>query len=243
MENNFKEKIKEFRQKFPIGIQEGLVMLQLANGDLNLAEDLFKEKTLHEILSKTEVQKEIAIAHLTKCNYDIYLTINSIDEERYGFTERVLKKFNQDKFTGLKRIASEVERIENILRNRDFFWFTIEHLSNLPPELYCLVLMMEWLNYEDYEGLDHAIHFHLDKVKFQINNQLQLPHIAQTLQNAKTIYQEQLEEQTIKSLKNGYLMPTPEFIEQEKLFVIQKPLLVNSLYEFVTMHMDKFPTR
>ncbi len=243
MEDNIKEKLKELRIKYPIGIQEGLVLLQQAKGDLYLAENLFKEKKLDEIILKTEVSKEVAIAHLTKCNYDIYLTINSIDEERYTFTERVLKKFNQDKFTGLKRIAGEVERNENILRNGDVFWFTIEHLNKLPPELYCLVLIMEWLNYEDYEGLDHAIYFHLDKVIFQITNQLQLPQIAQTLHNARTIYQDQLEEENSRLIQNGYSSPSLEYIEQEKIFENEKPLLLNALFKFVNKHIDKFPKK
>ncbi|MBC8110066.1 MAG: hypothetical protein H7Y04_03305, partial [Verrucomicrobia bacterium] len=158
MDNNFIDKLKDLRQRIPIGMQHGLLLLEQAKGDINQAEKLFQKETLLEVVKEAKVTEEVAIIHLAKCNYDTYLTINSIDEERYSYTERVLKKFSKDRFTALERIAGRVEYSEEIQGYKGDFEFNIEQLDRLQPEVFCLILVIEWLNYEDYEGFDYAIY-------------------------------------------------------------------------------------
>jgi hypothetical protein len=241
VDKDFKDKLRELRQRVPIGIQRGLLFLEQTKGSIHQAESLFKRETILEVMNEAEVSEDIALTHLKKFNYDVYFAINSINEERYTYTERVLKKFRKDKFTALNLIVGKVEIKEGLERSSDCFWLNLEHLTKLEKEVFCLVLMIEWLNYEDYEGLEYAVHFHLDTVINQINNQLLLPQVSITLQNAREINKIHFEGQKVKFGKEDVLSKLSEFDEQKKIFANQKPLLINRLYEFATIHMSKFP--
>jgi hypothetical protein len=234
MNDTDKVKLEILRQRIPVGLRHGLTLLEKVNGDVEQAEKLFQQEMISLVISKTGVKEDIATRHLIKNNYDINLALKSIDEESYSLTERILRRY-RNKEEALTTLVSAVEREHKLVRK---FWLDIEDMQKLPQEVFCLLMIMEWLLYADYEGLDNAINFYCNEAIEQIERTLQLPEIAKIIRDAKEIHESQLEAQQIK--ERG-LNRTPEFRRQADLFNEQTPLLIDTLYEFVKKHINQFP--
>ena len=237
MNSNYKDKLEILRQRIPIGLRHGLSLLEETNGNIEQAEIIFQEQTVSLIIDKTGIDKEIAKEHLNKANFDISATLKNIDEERYSISERILIKY-KDKETALKTIALIVEETQKLTRD---FWLQFDVLEKLNKETFCLLTILEWLNYDSWEGFDYAIYFHLDTIIGQIETQLLIPQVADTLRQAKRVHQKQYEEQQKIFKKNGAVGQTPEFTKLNNLYDIQRQLLIDTLYNFTKKHIDKFP--
>jgi hypothetical protein len=233
----YKGKLETLRQRIPVGLRHGLTILEKANGDIEQAIELFQQEMITLVISKTSVMEDVAAEHLIKANFDINLALKSIDEERYSLTERILRRY-KDKEDALRIIVSTVEKEDKLVRN---FWLDFNDVQKLSQEPFCLLTVFEWLSYNDHEGFDSAMNFHLDVVTDQIEKQLLLPKIAGIMRTAEEIYESQSEERQIKFKKRESLAPTPEFREQEDLFKARKHLIIDALHEFVKKHIDKFP--
>jgi hypothetical protein len=94
---------------------------------LEKAEMKFREEMAAIIISKTGVTADVANKHLTKSNFDIAATIKNIDEERYTFTELVLRKFKDKKEDALGEIAYAIEEKYNLKRE---FWLNFNTLKS-----------------------------------------------------------------------------------------------------------------
>ena len=233
-----KNKLELLRQRIPIGLRHGLTLLEKNGGDLDQAEKQFQEEMVVLTINKTGVPETVATKHLIKNRFDVGLTIKSIDEERYTLTELILRKCKDKKEDALGNIMYSVEEKNNLKRE---FWLIFDQLKILPFGTYCFMTIMEWLNYEGYESFDYAMNFHLDVVTEQIEKQLLLPQIATTLRQAKWVYEGQYEAQQKLFKKTGGLEQTPEMQELNDQYDIQRPLLIDTLYEYTKKHIDQFP--
>jgi hypothetical protein len=65
MKNIFKDKLMILRQRIPIGLRDGLVLIEKVNGDLEKAEKQFKAEMVTLAINKTGVTSEVAISHET----------------------------------------------------------------------------------------------------------------------------------------------------------------------------------
>lgn len=235
MNSNYKEKLKILRERIPVGVLHGLRLFDKTNGDIEQAEIVFQEETINLIIDKTGIDQETAKKYLTKLKFDISATLTSIDEERYSISERILIKY-KDKETALKTIASIVEENQKLTRD---FWLQFDGLENLNKASFCLLTILEWLDYTSWEGFDYAIYFHLDTIIEQIETQLLIPQVADTLRQAKELHQKQYEEQQRIFKKNGALEQTPEFAKLNKIHDTQRQLLIDTLYNYTKKHIKK----
>lgn len=244
MNEIYKDKLQTLRQRIPIGLQNGLALLEKAEGNLDEAEKQFQNEMVLLTISKTEVTTEVAIRHLVKSNFDIGLTIKSIDEERYTLTEVILRKYKDKKEEALDKTMYAIEKRHNLNRK---YWLSFDELNILPSEIYCLLTTMEWLNYESCESYGNALSFNLDIVTEQLENKLGLAHLANSLRQAndiQTIIYAQNE--TNKDFQNYIkareeLQNNKEYRKYEKDFISQRPILIDKLYELVKSNIDKFP--
>ena len=247
----FKEKLMILRQRIPIGLRNGLILIEQVNGDLEKAEQQFKAEMVTLAINKTGVTPEVAISHLTKSNFEITLAIKSIkdelksiDDARYTVTELILRDHKNNKEDALYKIMCAVEEQFNLKRDS---WLSFDCLKTLPTEVYSFMVIMEWLNYEDYEGYDYALSFYPDLVTKQIKDQLGLSDLVNTLQQAnslKTLIFSKNE--PAKDLQNyinasNELREHEEFQKCEEDFRRQRPLLLDRLYEFVKNNTALYP--
>ena len=237
MDKDYKDKLPLLRQQIPIGLRHGLLLLEKTEGNVAQAVVLFQEEMIRLISNKTGVDIALARKHLAQNGFEISATLKSIEEERYSLTERIIRRY-KDKEEAIGKIAWSVETTHGLKRN---FWLDFACLENLEPELFCLMVIHEWLSYDGWEGLDSALYFHLDTITEQMEKRLGLPQLAQTLRKALEIYQQQAEQQKAFLEREGYCSPTPEFSQQNDIYNLQRPMLIDKLYDLVKEYIEKFP--
>jgi hypothetical protein len=237
MDKDYKDKLPLLRQQIPVGLRHGLLLLEKTAGDVDRSVVLFQEETIYIISSKTGVDIALARKHLVQNRFDVSATLKSIDEERYSQTERILRRY-KDKEEAIGEIAWSIETTHSLKRN---FWLDFACLENLEPELFCLMVIHEWLSYDGWEDLSSALYFHLDTVTEQIEKRLDLSQLAQTLRRAREIHQQRAEQQRAFLERESYCSSTPEFSQQNDLYDLQRPVLIDKLYNLVKQHIEKFP--
>lgn len=244
MNELYKDKLEVLRQRIPIGLRHGLTLLEKVDGDLDKAEKQFKEEMVALTIEKTGVKPNVAIKHLTKNNFDIGLTIRSIDEERYSVTELILRNFKDKKEDALDKIYLAVEEKHTLERD---FWLNFDNLRNLPPEIHCFMTTMEWLNYESWEDYQNALSFNLNIVTEQIDKNLGLPELADSLKKAERLLKLAYEKYEANKEHNNSLkaindlQEDKDFQKTENEFKTQRPILIDRLYQLVKANIDKFP--
>lgn len=232
-----KRKLENLRQQIPVGLRHGLTLLEKANGNVEEAADYFRQECLSLIVHKTGISELAASAQLLKNNFDIAATLKCIDEARFTLTELIIRR-TKDKEEALEKIAAAVVEKEQLIRE---YWLHPDALKSLQPEVFCLVMVMEWLGFSSWEDFETALYFHLDVVADLIRNQLLLPEISDILEEARTIAIDQAPQQKAFLEKEGFVSWTPEFAAQSNLFETQRPVLINALYHFAEDNISKFP--
>jgi len=175
-----KDKLVALRKEIPVGIAEGLNLLNKAGENVEGAIRLFQEKTIQIIVQKTNVSKELALKHLEQNNFDIHQTLKSLEEELYSITERIFRKFKK-KEMALGNVLVCIERVRNL--ERTYSWIDLKKLDSLHEKEKAFVIIQEWLNYESWEG---TIYFHLNIATEAIRNALGWTEMVDFLQKLDT---------------------------------------------------------
>ncbi|MGO4289277.1 hypothetical protein [Chitinophaga sp. RAB17] len=236
----YKEELDLLRQQIPIGIRHGGNLLIKTNGNINEARRLFEDELIEIIVSKTAVSQEDAHKHLITADYDIAKTLISIDESRFTLPERILRKSKDNKEDALTLLARNLEDAKRIKRG---YWLTLDQLQDLSAVQYCLLVVKEWLDYEDYEGFDTAMYFYLDIVAAQIETELLLPEVADCLRIARKRSDEIVAQYKFAekpSLLGNMLNEDKSFMRSESAFKKARPVIIDRLYELVVNNIGKF---
>lgn len=239
----YKEELDLLREQIPIGIRHGLNLLIKTNGDINIACRLFEDELTGIIISKTSVSREVARHHLVAANYDIAKALVSIDEEQYTLPERILRKSKDNKEWALGLLARNLEDAKSITRK---YLLTLDQLQDLSAVQYCLLVVMEWLDYEDYEGFDHAIYFYPDIAATQIETLLLLPEVAGYLRAGRVRSDQIIEQYKSKSPGkkpfhvSNVINVDAEFVGNENGFRESRAIIIDRLYELVVNNIGQF---
>ena len=235
----YQDQIQVLRQRVPVGMLEGLDLLEKTNGDVSRAELLFKRDMVAKVVSLTGVDEAIAGWYLEKSNYDIPAALKGIDEEFLTLTKRILRRYGHDKESGLRAIVNGIEQVHDM--TRPVSWLEAEEINQLAPEVSCVVMIMEWLAYAEYEGLPGAMYFYIEDVIARLTQDLHDEDLARTLSELKTVHDNQHLEQEDTLARRGFTGPTPEWTSLEERLIDQLPALFDALYGYVEKHVDKFP--
>lgn len=241
------KEINILRGRVPIGIKHAESLLIKTNGDIEHAEIMFETEMLNIIITKANVDEETAFRHLKKSNYDISAALYNIDEERYTTVELIFRR-NKKKEDALCQImctvAGEYEIDYEYSRE---YWADFKSYRKLPKELYCLFVILEWLDYEDYEGYDSALSFDLEIITNEIEKTLGLADLADSLRKAAEIQDKYLEKYYSRQMTiDNYIKAVnkrnkdKEFQVCMKLFDSQRQLLVDMLYDYTKARIENF---
>jgi hypothetical protein len=239
----YKEELDLLRQQIPIGIRHGLNLLIKTNGDIKLAHSLFEQELIDIVISKASVLQEVAKKHLIAANYDIAKTLVSIDEERYTLPERILRKSKNHKEEALRLLSQNLEHAKALKRD---YWLVLDQLEKLSPVQYCLLVVMEWLDYEDYEGFDYAIYFYLDIVTVEMETTLLLPEVAECMRAARKRSDDLIEQYKPQKPRkkpshvSNVIAVDAEFVAAESGFQERKAVIIDRLYELVERNIREF---
>lgn len=236
----YKEQLHLLRQQIPIGIRQGVQLLNQTNGDVGKARQLFEAAVIETIIQRTAVPADIARKYLATHNYDIPQAIASINAERFTLTERILQKSKNNKEDTLTLIVQSIETTSNIQRK---YWLPLEELTYLSPPVYCLLVLHEFLSYEDWEGFSSAIYFHPGIVAAQLETLPGLEFVANHLREAKRrsdeIYQQYNGKQA--SEISNKVADDAEFCRHQAGFDAAKTMIVDRLYSLVVENVGVFP--
>lgn len=199
-------------------------------------------KRLQIITNKTNVSKELALKHLKQNNFDINLTLKSLEEELYSVTERIFRKF-KNKETVLSNVLTTIEMARGIKRN---FWIDFEKLDVLSEQERHFVIIQEWLNFEAWEGFTTALHFRfLDMVTNSIKKALNWGEMAENLKIAsykqKEIYLKYQKQYDSVTIHNEYLTEDVEYQKCYQFFRDHEEVFIEKLYDFVKENIQYFP--
>jgi hypothetical protein len=117
----------------------------------------------------------------------------------------------------------------------------VEAAQRLPPLLACVLIMNEWLAYEDWEGVSMAVYFQLEPVLAYIDQLLALPQVSQALRQVAALEQGQAEARRQQLALTGVFRPGLEMEAASAAFEALRPLLVQRLYALIDHYVDLFP--
>lgn len=239
MEKQLIEPIKSLRSLVPVGMRHAQTLLEKTSGNIDAAADMFKHELIHLLMSSSDLSAERAREYLQHAGYEMHLALQAIEHDRFPLTERILNKNHRDKNRAIGLIAHAIETTENLTRN---YWLSFDDLQRLPAELRCLMAIYEWTNYEEWEGFDSALYFHLEQVTQQLNF-LQLTELASHLQLA---HQRQLHLTAQHADKdwtaiNALIRQDKVFSQSSDFYLQHKQAVDDALYGLAQNNIDKFP--
>ena len=133
-----------------------------------------------------------------------------------GLTRKLLQRRSED--------AQEVQEVQDTLQRIALYVLQREQIVDdsvlrdariaaLAPQVVALVMIAEWLAYVEWEGYASARYMKFDSVLAQLSTVLQLPLLAEQLQQAVNVQQ----------------------------FEALRPVLLEALLEHVQQHVAVFP--
>ncbi|MBW8683336.1 hypothetical protein [Chitinophaga rhizophila] len=237
------QQVTLLRQRVPIGLSDGLRLLKQTDNDIDLAEQIFKEEMLKMVVNKTGIEPDIALMHLHQQRYHVDAALQAINEERFSLTERIYRRHGNKEFA-LERIVDTVRKAYHIDLNKHL---ELKDVHNVPREVCCLLVVMDWLCYTDYEGFDIGLTFELTTITTHVEEVLALPALAQVLERAADIrtsifndYDAEIAIENYITAANA-LAKDVSFQECESTFLSQRVLLIERLYDLVGNNISKFP--
>ena len=237
MDDLLKEQIKSLRTQIPIGLSGAIKILKTTNGNIELASSLYKEQAFEIVKDKItfEIDDKQIQQSLDQCNYDIAKTIEALSELKYSTVERILLRY-KDLEQASSRILDVIEKDDNIKRN---YWIDLEDTKHLNIPKRCLLIIVEWINYEEWESFCFAI-AREDWTKAFINelrNQLKLEELAKHVEEALNI-----SEKFYSENKNASQVPFqyPPLDDLDAYFQKEKPELYRVLIDYVKANIEDF---
>ncbi|MGY1450816.1 hypothetical protein ACW582_27085 [Pseudomonas chlororaphis] len=232
--------LQQLRNLIPIGLHHAQTLLARCAGNPQQAAELYKSELLQLLVDKSGLPREQAREHLHNAGYDLNRALHAIEEARFTLTQRILRKHHRDKGRALDLIAQAIETEEQLPRQ---YWLAFEPLEQLAPAPRCFMVLHEWLTFEDWEGFDSALHFHLPQVIAQFRH-LQLDALADTLEQAnqrqKHLRASHAGSDSPAALA-AWINQDPLFNSHQDAYNRYRALLDERLFEWVEQHIQQFP--
>ncbi|WP_187314061.1 hypothetical protein [Hymenobacter sp. BT190] len=231
--------LSALRKQIPVGAEEGLRLLAETNGDIVAAVAQFKAEKLVLILAKTGADASFCQQCLKANCFDIRQTLVQIENSQYSVSERVFRKYKWPA-QALSKLALVVEQATQLQRK---YWLTAAELAILNKPQYALLLVQEWIMYEEWEDFSAALSFEIEAVIEVFEQELKLPAVAANLCAASqrsqkikltTSYQEAFRQK-------GYAPEDPEIQQYEVVYQSQRALIDESLYRYALARIALFP--
>ncbi|HCQ2982488.1 TPA: hypothetical protein OHQ18_004959 [Escherichia coli] len=226
--------IRKLRENVPVGIQAARRLLERTGGNVDEAIKFFHIDQVNILMAKADITHQEAETVLLATNYDMAEALRRIAEQRYTLTELILRK-NKNAGDALSKIALAIEYEWELKRK---FWFSYADIRTLPPLLQTFMLVYEWQEYVDWEGMNSGIFFESDYVLQQLQT-LGLFELVKKVSVARIRYGELKEKvNTFNEITNDEIF---------KILIMKCDQLARDfdsvLLQFVKDNIDAFPCR
>lgn len=231
------QELSALRQRVAIGMRHGLALLHQTDGDVAAAETLFQQELTRLVMHQAEVPEAAARHALERTGYEVPQALQQLDQARYSLTQRILRRYREPA-DAVRRVADAVEQARQVPRA---YWLDMEAAQRLLPPLACVLVVNEWLAYEEWEGLNAAAYFHLEAVLAYLDRPLALPPASHVLRHAAALELAQAESRRRQLARTGIFTPGPGFQAASAAFEAQRLRIVQALYELIEHHIRLFP--
>lgn len=231
------EQLNALRQRITIGMRHGLALLHQTSGDVLAAEALFRQELMRLVAHKAGVPAADARRALQLAGYDVPQALQQLEQARYSLTQRILRRYREPA-DAVRRVADAVEQAWQVPRE---YWLRIDAAQLLPPPLACMLVVNEWLAYEDWESRGAAVYFHLDVVLTYLDQPLALPQTVHTLRLVAALEKAQAAPRRYQLVRTGSFMPAPDFQAASAEFDAQRPRIIQAVYELIECNIGLFP--
>jgi hypothetical protein len=233
----YQAELSILRQRTPIGVRHGLVLLQQTQGNVAAAEALFQQELTRVVAHQAQVPPATARHALEQAGYEVARALQHLEQARYSLTQRILRRY-RDPADAVRRVADAVEQTHQVPRS---YWLHVEAAQQLPAPLAGVLVVSEWLAYEEWEGLAAAVYFHLAEVLAYCDQLLALPQVSQALRQVAALEQAQADTRRQQLADAGVFRPGPAVVAASAAFEALQPRLVQRLYEVIEQHIALFP--
>jgi hypothetical protein len=233
----YQAELRALRQRTPIGVRHGLMLLQQTQGDVATAEALFQQELTRVVARQAQVPQATARHALQQTGYEVARALQQLEQARSSLTQRILRRY-RDPADAVRRVADAVEQTHQVPRS---YWLDFEAAQQLPAPLACVLVVSEWLAYAEWEGLDVAVYFHLATVLAYCDHLLALPQISQALRQVAALELAQADTRRQQLADTGSFRPGPAVGAASAAFEALQPRLVQRLYEVIDQHVEFFP--
>ena len=220
-------------------MKQGLELLNAAQNNVEAAAAQFEDNCLVVIVAKTGISPELGRHFLKDNQFDIRATLLEIERTQFSLSERILNRY-ANPATALSMLQSAIENKMSSSRKN---WFTLSELQQLNRAQYTFMLVLEWMNYEEWEDFYCALSFNIASVSEVIEIELGLPAVAARLRAAGQRYA-QLRDKSAKPELAGQLATLyadNQLTEFEQEYQLAKSTLENRLLQYVKEHIGAFP--
>jgi hypothetical protein len=233
----YQAELSALRQRTPIGVRHGLVLLQQTQGDVAAAESLFEQELTRVVAHQAQVPEFTARHALQQTGYEVARALQHLEQAQYSLTQRILRRY-RDPADAVRRVADAVEQTHQVPRS---YWLHVEAAQQLPAPLAGVLVVSEWVAYEEWEGLDAAVYFHLAEVLAYCDQLLALPQVSQALRQVAALEQAQANTRRQQFADTSVFRPGPAVVAASAAFEALRPRLVQRLYEVIEQHLELFP--
>ena len=243
MNRDAADRLKELRQRVPVGLRTAVALLDRANGDVDRAEIWFREESVAQVIQATGVATNVASEHLLRSFYDVDAAIESIEVSRLTLGELILRRHKEPE------LALEVLSRATLLHHGlgDQVWLDWSATPQLSPQVQAFLVTMEWLCFEACEGFDDALGFNVELLLEELQNRLGLQKLADTLRLGYQVrqgYFAELDSETgvdkLVAVSNAFCRDQ-DFLVCQSEFVREREGLISRLYQYVQEHIAEFP--
>lgn len=134
---------------------------------------------------------ERALELLRRCKYEpqhvLDILQEELDELTYSKTELILRRSGSDWYDAVQRVAGMLERIYELKRHERDQFLLGNDFDALNEHQLCVVVVCQWLNYEEEEGMDFAVSFWSELVQEQLLKNLRMERFAEALRASYSI--------------------------------------------------------
>lgn len=183
-------------------------------------------KMIEAFTKKTTAKPKVAEKYLKVSNYDFTQAVNHYEKDTYTQTELILRK-EKNKERALDEIEWGIVGSQNL--QKDSFWVSLESMTKLNEAQHLIVRLMNWINWEAWEG-DLTLYDDIADELKQLN-------IAWLYE----LYNECLKRK--KEIKNTDIKIWEDDIYKKlyDTFLSRRDELIEALYNFAVEHINELP--
>jgi len=219
-------KAEQLTQLIPVNKKQAEKLLIRTQGNITKAIQILQHKITDTFIQKTSATSDEAKKYLEEENYHFSKALIRYENDKYTKTELILRK-EKNKEHALDEIELAIVESQNL--QKDYFWVTLESMKTLNETQHLIVRLMNWINWESWEG-DLALYEDIADELKRLNVTWLYEPYDKCLNRMKEIQHTQHKIWEDKTFQKLY-----------DIFLARREEIIDALYSYAVQHIDQLP--